>query len=388
MSHVDETPNVRVHAQISSELDADPGLAANTLLKECTDDQLLAEIARRQIDIHHNVTDQLVKKSYKFEKSLGQGASGEVWLVTKKDTGEKFACKIIQKDGNMNDAESMATEIEIMKRVRHQNVVSLYELFESASCMWLILELVDGGDLCYFIGDHANYSERVTAHHFKQMLQGLHYLHQQGVVHRDLKLDNILIKGDREYGDVKIADFGLSALVHMNTRGYDRSQSSKRKEFTGLKECWGTPTYYAPEVIDCAYGPQADMWSLGVILYEMLSAVHPFYDDSEDQSEDDLFSRIQHAKFSTDGGAWDHVSEDAKDLVRKILVVDPTRRLSATDALTHPWIVAVGTCALSRDAKPQVQERLAKKGPSPDRKQGPGQAGLFGFFKQKTGISM
>jgi calcium-dependent protein kinase len=371
---------VKVHAQVSSELDVDPKLAAETLLKNCTDDQLLAEIGRRGIDIHHNVTEQLVKKSYRFEKSLGHGASGEVHLVSKISTGEKFACKVIHKDDNMNDAESMGTEIEIMKRVRHKHVVTLYELYESSSCMWLILELVDGGDINYFISSHKHYTESVCAHHFKQILQGLHYLHQQGVVHRDIKLDNILIKGDHEYGDVKIADFGLSALVQMNQRGYDRDQSSKRKEFTGLKEMWGTATYFAPEVIDCAYGPQADMWSAGVILYEMLSGQHPFDADSEDE----LFDKIQNAKFPIEGGVWDKVSPEAKDLVKKILTVNPVQRFSATDSLTHPWITAVGTGSHPDSVKPGVQERLgANKKASPDRKQAPGEGGLFGFFKQK-----
>lgn len=371
---------VKVHAQISSELDTDPTAAGTTLLKDCTDDQLLAEIARRKIDIHHNVTDQLVKKSYHFEKSLGHGASGEVWLVSKINTGEKFACKIIIKDGNMNDAESMGTEIEIMKRVRHKHVVTLYELYESASCMWLILELVDGGDINYFISSHRAYTESVCAHHFRQILQGLHYLHQQGVVHRDIKLDNILIKGDHEYGDVKIADFGLSALVQMSTRGYDRDQSSKRKEFTGLKEMWGTATYFAPEVIDCAYGPQADMWSAGVILYEMLSGTHPFDADTEDE----LFDRIQHGKYSLEGGAWDNVSAEAKDLVKKILTVNPVERFSATDSLSHPWIKAVGSSSHTTNNKTEVQEKLgANRKATPDRKQAPGSAGLFGFFKSK-----
>ena len=376
----DRKSDVKVHAQISSELDADPSSAGVTMLKDCTDDQLLAEIARRGIDVHHNVTDQLVKKSYRFEKSLGHGASGEVWLVSKISTGEKFACKIIMKDDNMNDAESMGTEIEIMKRVRHKHVVTLYELYESSSCMWLILELVDGGDINYFISSHKSYTESVCAHHFKQILQGLHYLHQQGGVHRDIKLDNIRIKGDHEYGDVKIADFGLSALVQMNSRGYDRDQSSKRKEFTGLKEMWGTATYFAPEVIDCSYGPQADMWSAGVILYEMLSGTHPFDADSEDE----LFDKIQHGKYSTEGGAWDLVSAEAKDLVKKILTVNPVQRHSATDSLAHPWITAVGSGSHGNETKSEVQEKFgANKKATPDRKQAPGQAGLFGFFKNK-----
>lgn len=236
----------------------------------------------------------------------------------------------------MNDAASMSTEIEILKRVRHQHVVTLYELFESATCMWLILELVDGGDLNYFIGEHKHYSERVIGHHFRQILMGLHYLHSQGIVHRDMKLDNVLIKGDHESGMVKIADFGLSALVRMSNTGYDRSASSKRKAFNGLKDMWGTASYFAPELINRSYGPQADMWSTGCILYEMISGEHPFVAETEEE----LFHLIQHARFSFAAPIWETVSDTAKDLVQKILVVDPMKRLSATEALQHPFFTS------------------------------------------------
>ena len=115
----------------------------------------------------------------------------------------------------MNDIASMTTEIEIMKRVRHRHVVSLYELFESPSCLWLVLELVDGGDLRSLLASHTHYSEASASRHMGQILQGLHYLHSRGVVHRDIKLDNILLMGSSEGSYVKIADFGLSALIQV-----------------------------------------------------------------------------------------------------------------------------------------------------------------------------
>lgn len=180
-----------------------------------------------------------------------------MWRVTHKQSREVFACKVIRKDGNMNDASSMATEIEIMKRVRHRHVVSLVELYESPSCLWLILELVEGGDLRTLLAQHTHYSEAMASRHMRQMLEGIHYLHSRGVVHRDIKLDNILLnipheggagagrghsaasatsssshssshsssgtgqRGsvrpavDPNVGEVKIADFGLSALIQV-----------------------------------------------------------------------------------------------------------------------------------------------------------------------------
>ena len=130
--------------------------------------------------------------------------------------------------------------------VHHRNVVGLYELYESSLCMWLILELVQGGDLSFFISKMEHYSENIISHLFRQILNGVHYLHAQGIVHRDLKLDNILLHGTPEGGDVKIADFGLSALVKLGPSGYDRQESRKPKNYRGLREMGGTAAYFAP----------------------------------------------------------------------------------------------------------------------------------------------
>ena len=331
-------PTVKVHASVHKDLDSHHEKALEMKLKECSDEALLAEIARRGIDIKHSVTEDSVKETYKFERVLGEGASGQVHLVRHKKSGQLFACKVIVKDGGMNDADSMNTEIEIMKHVRHKHVVGLYELFESNVCMWLILELVQGGDLNFFISKTEHYSEAVVAHLFEQALKGVHYLHSRGVVHRDLKLDNILLHGKVTDGEVKIADFGLSALVKVGSAGYDRSESSKRKEYKGLKEMWGTATYFAPELIQGGgYGPQADVWSLGCILFEMLSGRHPF---PSCENDDELFEKIKKADYDISSGPWAHISAEAKTLVQGLLTVDPAQRLSCTEALRHPWFTS------------------------------------------------
>jgi serine/threonine protein kinase len=266
---------VKVHSELSTDLDFDHAKAMDRPLKDCTDEELISELARRKVDIQHKVTLDLVARYYHFEAVLGHGASGKVYLVTHRSSGERFACKVIKKDGNMNDAESMNTEIEIMKRIRHQHVVTLYELFESAKCMWLIMELVNGTGLRGGLANNSHYSEATAARFVQQMLSALNYLHSRGVIHRDFKIDNILLTGDAETGNVKIADFGLSALVRPGTDGYG-DDSEKRKKYTGLTHMWGTPTHYAPELIDRAYGPQADMWSCGCAIYEMLTGCEAF----------------------------------------------------------------------------------------------------------------
>jgi len=185
--------DIKVHSVVAFELDHDHEQAMNVPLGEVSDEQLLAEVARRRLDLHDKITDSLVKETYDIGKVLGHGASGKVYLASHKGTGKKFACKVVKKNANMNDAQSMSTEIEIMKRVRHRNIVSMYELYETPKCLWIILELVDGGDLHHFLANTPHYNEVMAARQFRQILQGLHYLHSLGVVHRDLKLDNILL---------------------------------------------------------------------------------------------------------------------------------------------------------------------------------------------------
>ena len=327
-----------IHVQPSIDLDPRHEIALNTQLKDCTDDQIIAEIARRGLDVVSNISENMVKEKYKFEKLLGHGASGSVHLVKHKKTGQRYACKTIKKDGGMNDADSMGTEIEIMKIVRHRNIVGMTELYESSSQLWLILELVEGGDLNFFISQMDHYSENIISCLFKQILQGVHYLHSQGIVHRDLKLDNVLLSGNVHTGEVKIADFGLSALVKLGANGYDRTESSKRKEYKGLREMWGTASYFAPELIGGAYGPQADVWSIGCILYEMLSGQHPFHG----KNDEELFSMIRSGFVDVHSPPWDEISTEAKELVKGLLELDPVKRLSCTEALKHPWITGEG----------------------------------------------
>jgi len=331
-------PDIIIHSVVSADLDYDHESAMNIKLGEVSDEQLLAEVARRRIDLHDKITDSLVKETYEVGRVLGHGASGKVYAVTHKMTRKVYACKVVRKNSSINDAQSMSTEIEIMKRIRHRNIVSMYELYETPKCLWIILELVDGGDLHSYLASTPNYNEVLAAKQFKQILQGLHYLHSLGVVHRDLKLANILLKeGGGSNSDLKIADFGLSALVRLDEDGYDAAESSKRKNFRKLTDMWGTKEYFAPEVIEMGYGPQADVWALGCVLYEMLSGFQAFPILSDD-TDAKFFSRIKCAKYDLSSSMWNKISLDAKDLISKLLTIDPNQRFSASEALLHPWV--------------------------------------------------
>ena len=227
-------PDIKVHTVVSGEWTEDQKrksggddkktiskvhkAAMKVPLGETTDEQLMAEVARRDLKIEEAITENLVKDTYDLGKILGHGASGEVLLATHKTSKIVFACKVVKKS-KMNDAESMSTEIEIMKRIRHRHVVSMYELYETPKCLWIVLELVEGGDLFHHLAETPDYCELDAARHLKQMLMGVHYLHSLGVVHRDLKLDNVLLSTKGRMCEVKIADFGLSALIRLGEQG-------------------------------------------------------------------------------------------------------------------------------------------------------------------------
>jgi len=355
---------IRVHSVISFELDYDHGKAMHVPLGECSDEQLLAEVARRKLDLHDKITDALIKETYEIGKILGHGASGKVYIATHKTTGIKYACKVVKKNSNMNDAQSMSTEIEIMKRIRHRNIVSMYELYETPKCLWIVLELVDGGDLHHFLANTMHYNEVIAARQFKQVLSGLHYLHSLGVVHRDLKLDNILMSGSGATSEMKIADFGLSALVRIDEAGYDPEESGKRKNYRQLKDMWGTKEYFAPEVIEQAYGPQADVWALGCVLYEMLSGEQAF-PVKEGDTESKFYGRISKGDYDLTKPVWKKISSEAKDILSKMLKVDPAQRNSASECLLHPWIT--GQCHRAEhlvhleDAQRSMKARLERR---------------------------
>lgn len=356
--------NIKIHTVVSAELDHDHKNAMKIPLGQCSDEQLLAEVSRRKLELHDKITDTLVKETYEIGKVLGQGASGQVRLVRHKDTKRCYACKVVRKNNSMNDAQSMSTEIEIMKRIRHRHICSMYELYETPKCLWIILELVDGGDIHKYLAHTARYTETMAARHFKQILQGIHYLHSLGVVHRDIKLDNILLAGNGTNNDVKIADFGLSALVRLDEDGYDAEESGKRKKYKRLTDMWGTKEYFAPELIKCAYGPQVDMWACACVLFEMLCGYQPFAAQPGD-NEKKFYARIERVAFNKDSTAYQNISPQAKDLLNKILVADPLKRLSATEALLHPWVTGEAHSELHNqhltESQTQHVERFKRK---------------------------
>uniref|UniRef100_A0A8C8HP15 Calcium/calmodulin-dependent protein kinase type IV n=1 Tax=Oncorhynchus tshawytscha TaxID=74940 RepID=A0A8C8HP15_ONCTS len=247
------------------------------------------------------------------------GATSVVFRTEEKQTQKPYAAKVLKKT---IDKKIVRTEIGVLLRLSHPNIIRLKEIFETETDIALILELVTGGELFDRIVERGYYSERDAAHVIKQILEAVAYLHDNGVVHRDLKPENLLYADLSLDAPLKIADFGLSKIID---------------EQVTMKTVCGTPGYCAPEILrGNAYGPEVDMWSVGVILYILLCGFEPFFDPRGDQY---MYSRILNCDYEFVSPWWDEVSLNAKDLVSKLIVQDPHKRLTVKEALEHPWVL-------------------------------------------------
>eukprot|EP00959_Pyramimonas_sp_CCMP1952_P090391 1892322-Pyramimonas_sp.AAC.1 len=235
----------------------------------------------------------LFKDQYSVGKILGRGGFATVKLCTEKATGKQYACKVMQlpspakpgsKDtSNDSTREDVFYEINVLCGLIHPNVTVLKEYFEEGNLVYLVMELVKGGELLEALMDKGFYSEEDTRNCFKQLLEGIEYLHSKNVAHRDLKLENLLLTEQGKIDNIKIADFGLS-----------------KQQEAAMETICGSPQYVAPEILTAQqgvkYGKEVDLWSAGVILFMLLSGYPPFYDENEPM----LFRKIQKAHFEFD----------------------------------------------------------------------------------------
>lgn len=322
------------------------------MFADASDEALLAEVERRNLTerVRHAAVEATVRANYTVGSVLGEGSSAKVYAATHNGTSEEFAIKWIDKNGDMNDDASMAAELAILKGLHHKNIVNLHEVYESESTLWLIMEKVEGGELLGYLEELNHLSEAYVRDIAKQLCTGLHYIHSAGVVHRDIKLENVLRATSSPDSCVKIADFGLAAILpRFEKHNFDANASVKRKSSKLLKDMWGTPQYFSPELIDEAYGTQVDVWSLGCVLYELLSG-HKLFGESipnidniwdDENAEKALHAEIKAGPTSAafDKEKWDPaITSDCKAFLLALCNVDPVRRLSAGEALSHSWM--------------------------------------------------
>ncbi|KND02797.1 CAMK protein kinase [Spizellomyces punctatus DAOM BR117] len=295
--------------------------------REPFDDRFYMFQLPRRMRKSHASGDSIHDK-YLITKSIGSGNFATVKLAVDRETGEKVAIKVVLKSrirAKPKFIENLRQEIAILMGLRHPNIVSINGVYDEAQYVYIVLELVQGGELFDAIVEHRKFSESVARKVMFQLFSALKYLHDRGITHRDLKPENILLVS-RDLADlrIKISDFGLAKLA-----GED--------SFYGT--LCGTPNYVAPEVLapstGRAYTKAVDLWSCGVILYICLCGFPPF---SEELSPPGMPDQIRQGIYKFQSPWWDRVSPEAIDLIKGLLTVDPEKRLTVDQALDHPWM--------------------------------------------------
>lgn len=262
------------------------------------------------------------QKIYQVGKELGRGQFGITYMCKNIQTGEKFAVKTVKKKDlrSVEAAEDTKREVAILHRLsNHENIIKLKGVYEDDKYIHIVMELCNGGELFDKIIAKGHYAERDASVLVRQMLEVVAECHLNGVIHRDLKPENFLFKGKSDDSPIKAIDFGLSEFFTPRTR---------------FKDVVGSAYYVAPEVLRRNYGPSADMWSIGVIMYILLSGQPPFWGPTESG----IFSEIIRGKLNLNNPPWTKISESAKDIMVQMLCMDPKARITAGQALSHPWV--------------------------------------------------
>ncbi|XP_055766333.1 calcium/calmodulin-dependent protein kinase type II delta 2 chain-like isoform X2 [Salvelinus fontinalis] len=266
---------------------------------------------------------------FQLFEELGKGAFSVVKRCLRISSGQEFAAKIINtKKLSARDHQKLEREARICRLLKHPNIVRLHDSISEEGFHYLLFDLVTGGELFEDIVAREYYSEADASHCIQQIVESVHHCHVNGIVHRDLKPENLLLASKLKGAAVKLADFGLAIEVE------------------GDQQAWfgfaGTPGYLSPEVLrKDPYGKPVDLWACGVILYILLVGYPPFWD--EDQHR--LYQQIKAGAYDFPSPEWDTVTPDAKDLINKMLTINPGKRITTAEALKHPWICQRSTVA-------------------------------------------
>ncbi|XP_071763852.1 calcium/calmodulin-dependent protein kinase type II delta chain isoform X8 [Centroberyx gerrardi] len=275
------------------------------------------------------VTSTRFTDEYQLYEELGKGAFSVVRRCVKKSSGQEYAAKIINtKKLSARDHQKLEREARICRLLKHPNIVRLHDSISEEGFHYLVFDLVTGGELFEDIVAREYYSEADASQCISQILESVNHIHQHDIVHRDLKPENLLLASKMKGAAVKLADFGLAIEVQ------------------GDQQAWfgfaGTPGYLSPEVLrKDPYGKPVDIWACGVILYILLVGYPPFWD--EDQHK--LYQQIKAGAYDFPSPEWDTVTPEAKNLINQMLTINPAKRITAEQALKHPWVCQRSTVA-------------------------------------------
>lgn len=299
-----------------------------------------SEVKRSSSGVKKHHHKHNLKHRYELLETLGRGTYGKVKKAIERHSGREVAIKSIRKE-KIKDEQDMVhirREIEIMSSLRHPHIISIYEVFENKDKIVIVMEYASKGELYDYISERRRLTERETRHFFRQIVSAVHYCHKNGVVHRDLKLENVLLD---ENCNIKIADFGLSNLYHKDKL---------------LQTFCGSPLYASPEIVNGRpyRGPEVDSWALGVLLYTLVYGSMPF--DGGDHKN--LIRQISNGEYREPSQ-----SSDARGLIRWMLMVNPERRATVEDIANHWWVnwgwkTSVCDCESQRDAGSPMLARL------------------------------
>ena len=271
--------------------------------------------------------------NYTFLRTIGHGQFGKVKLAVHNKTKTKVAIKVIKKSGIDEGASKfILREIQIMKRLRHPNIIQLYEVIDTDARLFLVMEYASGGEIMDFIAVHGRLKERDASNFFAQVAWAVHYCHSKQTVHRDIKAENLLLD---DHMNVKLIDFGLSNVFYPPQK---------------LRTFCGSPMYAAPELVQHHeyVGPEVDCWSLGVLLYFLVCGSLPFGGESYAE----LYQQIMRANYTLPS----HLSAGCRDLIRHMLVPDPASRFTIEDIVRHPWVMKMrGTTAARGPGNPKYE---------------------------------
>uniref|UniRef100_A0A667XAR5 Si:ch211-27e6.1 n=1 Tax=Myripristis murdjan TaxID=586833 RepID=A0A667XAR5_9TELE len=316
---------------------------SNTRQQALRDGQQQDKVAKYRAKFDPRVTAR-----YDVKALIGRGSFSRVVRVEHRATRRPFAIKMMEVKAP-GGREVCASELAVLRRVSHANVIQLVEVLQTPQRVYMVLELATGGELLDRVVTTGRFTERDATRALRMVLAAVGYLHGLGITHRDLKPENLLYYHPGADSRLLVTDFGLATFGGAGrAKGDDWS----------LRTTCGTPEYMAPEmVLRRPYSCAVDMWALGVIAYIVLSGSMPFEDDSRTR----LYRAILRGKYSFRGDPWPSVSSPAKDFIQHLLASDPAARLTAEQAIRHPWVATMAAGSSMRNLHRSISQNLRQR---------------------------